>query len=113
MEKGLVGSACFIRGDGEVGGDVIDPTFGFGHLTIDFKRAILIDALVDEAGGVLEAGAWAFLVTHVPFAEIGGAVSGVAQEGGVGDGGFRERRVVIHHAVDVGVLPGEETGAAG
>ena len=82
---------CLEPVDGEVGADIVHPALGGGHHAVDFERAVLIYALVDEAGGVLEAGARAFLVAHVPFAEVGGAVSGVAQQGGVGDGSFPER----------------------
>ena len=97
----------------EVGGDVIHPAAGGDRLAVDLEGAILVDPLVDETGGVLESGARPLLVSHVPFAEVGGAVTGIAQEDRMVEAVFGEGLVVAEDAVDVGVLAGEESGAPG
>ena len=98
--------------DGEVGAHIINPTFRRGFDAVDQNRAVLIDALVNKAGCVLKSRA-SLLISHVPFAEVGGLISRVPQQGGVGDRVFRKRRAVVHDAVDVVVLAGEKSGATG
>ena len=70
----------------------------------------MIGSLADKAGGMIEARTLAALVTHVPLAEVGGAIARGTQQSGVGHRIVRDWSVVIDDAVGVVVTPGEERG---
>ena len=87
--------------DGEVGGHIVYPTLRWRGSAVDFKRAILIAAVRDVACRVVEARTLAALIAHVPFADVGGLVSGGAQKRCVRDRVGGKRRVVVGDAVEV------------
>src|SRR5664280_3513490 len=99
--------------DGVVSGHVVHPADGRCGLAVNLEGAVLVSALPDEAGGVVEARALAALIAHVPLADIGGGVPGGAHEAGVSDAVGGERGVVIGHAVKMVVAASQERRAAG
>ena len=98
--------------DREVGAHVVEPALGGRGDTVDFERAVHEAPVANDARGVIEARTLAALVTHVPLADVGGLVTGGAQQRGVGDGIRRKRRAVVGDAVDVIVAAREKRSPA-
>ena len=98
--------------DREVGADVVEPALGGRGDAVDFERAVLVAPVADEACRVIEARTLAALVAHVPLADVGGPVTGGAQQRGVGDGIRRKRRAVVGDAVEVVVAAREKRSPA-
>ena len=98
--------------DREVGADVIDPSGAGLRHPVDLVRTVHVAALSDKARRVVEAGTLSFLLSHVPFSDVSGLVSGAAEESGMGDGIGGKRPVVVGDAVAVVVLAGQKGGTA-
>ena len=96
----------------EIGRHIIDPALGWSLDTIDFHGAIEVDALTDEACREVEAGAFAGLGAHVPFADVSGFVTGLSHQGSVREAFDGEGGVVVDHTVDVPIASGQKGGSA-
>ena len=96
----------------EIGRHIIDPALGWSLDSIDLYRAIEVDTLTDEACRKVEAGAFAGLASHVPFADVSGFVTGLSHQGGVREAFDGEGGVVVDHTVDVPIASGQKGGSA-
>ena len=101
-------------GEGLVGEAVGEVAFGFLVGAVDVEGLVEVGALALERDPVVEAfSRLVVVVSHVPFADHGGAVAGGLEVFGVEAGAIGDGALVIDDAVVVHVLAGEDGGAGG
>ena len=80
---------------------------------VHVQDRVLVDALAAEAHPVIEAGTRVVhVLAHVPFPDVGRAPAGLLQQCREEHRPLRDARCVVHHAVPVRVLAGQDRGPA-